>query len=284
MGKYMKKAKITGDVTVMEVSSSLGVRTRAKTLALQRLQKTTHQEGPKPDTSYLELRSRRLEKPPLLSEPNKKQNPNPKASSRVELGSVNSNSVGSVPPGEKINAVETEDVGVEASYGENVLEFEGRDRYFCFNLFVFQTGFLCFTLFFWCFREVFLFGCWESWGKKMKEGGILFVSKLGFCLFFHIYIFFQFWNKFYAPFGCWECGGAGWGRNEVKSCWLLKWVTLFFHNSFFPFSFSKILCSVWLPRNRKKMKESGILFVSKMGFLCFGLIPLFFSFWQNLFV
>ncbi|KAL6339359.1 hypothetical protein AAG906_028091 [Vitis piasezkii] len=128
MGKYMKKAKITGDVTVMEVSSSLGVRTRAKTLALQRLQKTTHQEGPKPDTSYLELRSRRLEKPPLLSEPNKKQNPNPKASSRVELGSVNSNSVGSVPPGEKINAVETEDVGVEASYGENVLEFEGRDR------------------------------------------------------------------------------------------------------------------------------------------------------------
>lgn len=134
----MKKAKITGDVIVMEVSSSLGVRTRAKTLALQRLQKTTHQEAPKPDTSYLELRSRRLEK----------QNPSPKASSRVELGSVNSNSVGSISHSEKINVVEAEDVSVEASYGENVLEFEGRDRYICFNLCVFQLGLFCFALFF----------------------------------------------------------------------------------------------------------------------------------------
>ena len=120
--------------------------------------------------------------------------------------------------------------------------------------------------------------------KWRKVEFCLFRNWVFVCFSIYIYIYFQFWNKFYAPFGCWECGGAGWGRNEVKSCWLLKWVTLFFHNSFFPFSFSKILCSVWLPRNRKKMKESGILFVSKMGFLCFGLIPLFFSFWQNLFV
>ncbi|XP_038703283.1 cyclin-dependent kinase inhibitor 3-like isoform X2 [Tripterygium wilfordii] len=59
MGKYMKKSKIKGDVGVMEV----GVRTRAKTLALQRLQS----QSPSPDDSsslcYLQLRSRRLEKP-----------------------------------------------------------------------------------------------------------------------------------------------------------------------------------------------------------------------------
>ncbi|XP_038713563.1 cyclin-dependent kinase inhibitor 3-like isoform X2 [Tripterygium wilfordii] len=61
MGKYMKKSKIKGDVAVMEV----GVRTRAKTLALQRLLQS---QSPSPlvDSSslcYLQLRSRRLEKP-----------------------------------------------------------------------------------------------------------------------------------------------------------------------------------------------------------------------------
>uniref|UniRef100_A0A803Q2N1 Cyclin-dependent kinase inhibitor domain-containing protein n=1 Tax=Cannabis sativa TaxID=3483 RepID=A0A803Q2N1_CANSA len=41
MGKYMRKAKAASEVAVMEVSqASLGVRTRAKTLALQRLQKS----------------------------------------------------------------------------------------------------------------------------------------------------------------------------------------------------------------------------------------------------
>ncbi|GMI76179.1 inhibitor/interactor with cyclin-dependent kinase, KIP-RELATED PROTEIN 3 [Hibiscus trionum] len=71
----MKKSKITGDIAVMEVShhSTMGSRTRAaKTLALQRLSKTTPPSAPpalgvglNPDVSsfsYLQLRSRRLEK------------------------------------------------------------------------------------------------------------------------------------------------------------------------------------------------------------------------------
>ncbi|XP_039027276.1 cyclin-dependent kinase inhibitor 3-like [Hibiscus syriacus] len=70
----MKKSKITGDIVVMEVSRqpTMGTRTRAaKTLALQRLSKTApsgspaHGVGLNPDVSsfsYLQLRSRRLEK------------------------------------------------------------------------------------------------------------------------------------------------------------------------------------------------------------------------------
>ena len=70
MGKYIKKGKIAGDVIVTEIShqSSIGVRTRARTLALQRLLRSS---SPAPslspaveneDASYLELRSRKLEK------------------------------------------------------------------------------------------------------------------------------------------------------------------------------------------------------------------------------
>ncbi|KAK4407335.1 Cyclin-dependent kinase inhibitor 5 [Sesamum angolense] len=70
MGKYIRKPKTMGDVAVRDVSqSSLGVRTRAKTLALKRLQSSlasvdASQQPHKPE--YLELRSRRLEKPPLV--------------------------------------------------------------------------------------------------------------------------------------------------------------------------------------------------------------------------
>lgn len=76
MGKYMKKAKGAGEVAVMEVSqsSSLGVRTRARTrtLALQKKENKAPSAPPKSSnicsighlqtTSYMELRSRRLEK------------------------------------------------------------------------------------------------------------------------------------------------------------------------------------------------------------------------------
>ncbi|KAI4317345.1 hypothetical protein L6164_025219 [Bauhinia variegata] len=170
MGKYMRKAKTTGEVALMEVSqSSLGVRTRAKTLALQRLQKS---QAPAPSSassgSYLQLRSRRLEKPPILipthcskrqrqankdaSLQNPKSIPNTRASSRLRVGSVASESDGSVPlarvdikdDGERAEEASNEvldkeeklqeaqdkvDVGAEeASFGENVLDFEGRER------------------------------------------------------------------------------------------------------------------------------------------------------------
>uniref|UniRef100_A0A5B6YY80 Putative cyclin-dependent kinase inhibitor 5 n=2 Tax=Davidia involucrata TaxID=16924 RepID=A0A5B6YY80_DAVIN len=171
MGKYMQKAKITGDVAVMEVSqTSLGVRTRAKTLALQRLQRTTAPPStttppPNPESSYLQLRSRRLEKPPLLNDAKKnhqqestqkescRQNLNPsfdcnsnrRASSKLRLSSVNSGSVGSVSvcssnkeaelsgndttlPSKVHETEENNDLGIEPSFGENNLDFEGRER------------------------------------------------------------------------------------------------------------------------------------------------------------
>ncbi|XP_060181251.1 cyclin-dependent kinase inhibitor 3-like [Lycium barbarum] len=109
MGKYLRKAKITGDVAVMEVSESttLGVRTRARTLALQRLQSST---TPPPDTCYLQLRSRRLEKPPHthLPDPEKPNNTQTEAHSRFGSGSV-SDKDGFLDFG---------------SFGENSLDFE----------------------------------------------------------------------------------------------------------------------------------------------------------------
>ncbi|KAL5562096.1 hypothetical protein UlMin_031843 [Ulmus minor] len=158
MGKYMKKSKITGDVAVMEVSlsshCSLGVRTRAKTLALQRQQQQEqHSDSPSvvpdPDEasfSYLQLRSRRLEKPPLFKDPVKQnqQSPpgkgcsggNPKfRNSRLRVGSLETmesfldGSVEKLGLGfERDRAEDGCDLGLEASFGENNLEFEGRDR------------------------------------------------------------------------------------------------------------------------------------------------------------
>ncbi|XP_021763457.1 cyclin-dependent kinase inhibitor 3-like [Chenopodium quinoa] len=130
MGKYMKKGKITGDVAVMEIpqSSSLGVRTRARTLALQ----------PNPELSYLQLRSRRLEKPLPLTPPPV----NSDLRSRVRVNPVNS---GGSKKGESGvvgggrgrfrhftdggDSEDFHDLGtVEASFGENNLDFDSRER------------------------------------------------------------------------------------------------------------------------------------------------------------
>lgn len=161
MGKYMKKSKITGEVAVMEVSLSPqsshgGVRTRAKALALQRQQQqqqqgqkphllaTTHVTEPDPDDSfsYLQLRSRRLVKPPLLGHTKNhhhnrhqqsersngccQEEENPRPNSRLRAASVDSNdSVAFKVAGEMENSI---DLGVEASFGDNNFEFEDRDR------------------------------------------------------------------------------------------------------------------------------------------------------------
>lgn len=163
MGKYMRKAKITADVAVMEISqSTLGVRTRAKTLALQRLQSSSTPPSPSsdfPDSScYLQLRSRRLEKPSLLRpEPHRQPIPPPKAASPPQsqtrlsstsnsrlrvTNSAHSGSLGSDPITRTKNLQEgcflvsrvaeevglDFDLGVEASFGENNLDFEPRER------------------------------------------------------------------------------------------------------------------------------------------------------------
>ncbi|KAG6574867.1 Cyclin-dependent kinase inhibitor 3, partial [Cucurbita argyrosperma subsp. sororia] len=170
MGKYMRKTKSLGEVAVMEVSqSSLGVLTRAKTLALRRLQQSpTPSPSPSPvaSGSYLQLRSRRLEKPPVVfsGHESKRQkqspkegctrNPSPRVSSSlrpampeksVSLGRVNEE--GDHTAEEEAAAAAEESVGKfdeihasgsknenidlvieEASFGENNLDFEGRER------------------------------------------------------------------------------------------------------------------------------------------------------------
>ncbi|KAI8566709.1 hypothetical protein RHMOL_Rhmol02G0063200 [Rhododendron molle] len=152
MGKYMRKAKTAADVALMEVAqSSLGVRTRARTLALQRLQKSS--TAPATATtvaaggSYLQLRSRRLEKPPIDHSKRQKQqqqqqgpkqtpvlSPNPNSrKSRLGVGSEFVNDEGGNFGIEKLEESFQENKngdlgGGEASCGENVLEFEGRER------------------------------------------------------------------------------------------------------------------------------------------------------------
>lgn len=99
----MRKADATSDVAFMDVSqSSLGVRTRAKTLALRRLQSTGAAPSLEPDSYYyLELRSRRLEKPLQMQ------------TSRRARRSCR---------------CEGDGLEIEASLGENVLNTEVRER------------------------------------------------------------------------------------------------------------------------------------------------------------
>ncbi|KAF7132197.1 hypothetical protein RHSIM_Rhsim09G0055300 [Rhododendron simsii] len=127
MGKYMKKAKTSREVALMD--SSLGVRTRAKTLALQqRLQKS-----PAPANSaggggsYLQLRSRRLEKQTLICD-SKRQKQTPKESPVSNPKSPDL----VTDEGTRLETEEKKcndaDEGIEASFGENLVGFEGRER------------------------------------------------------------------------------------------------------------------------------------------------------------
>ncbi|KAE8076262.1 hypothetical protein FH972_014925 [Carpinus fangiana] len=134
----------------MEVSqSSLGVSTRARTLALQKSPAPPPSPSqPAASGSYLQLRSRRLEKPPVAlstqdsgTKRHKQAASNPRAGSSLRVVSHGR------PKGVDQEAHEVEkeddlqekneksgnnnngDLGVEeASFGENVLEFEGRER------------------------------------------------------------------------------------------------------------------------------------------------------------
>ncbi|KAJ8485050.1 hypothetical protein OPV22_017535 [Ensete ventricosum] len=162
MGRCARKPKIDGKAAVTEAvhhQPSLGVHTRAKTLALKSLQETS----PYTASSYLQLRSRRLEKhlpvPAFArsraaarnrpnAEPNPNSNPSPapghsrspnlvnQAAGRGE-SPVNSDSVGSVPTKSncfkmtKATAVavreaspEVDAAETEGASGENVLEFD----------------------------------------------------------------------------------------------------------------------------------------------------------------
>lgn len=126
----------------MDIPSHAGVRTRAKTLALQKAASTVAVSSAA--TSYIQLRSRRLVKPT----PPKRQKENrvpPKSnkhsnkganSSRLKVNSGNSSgSVKELVDGKEEDRQESKvrvagDLGIddEASFGENVLEIEGRER------------------------------------------------------------------------------------------------------------------------------------------------------------
>ncbi|WOL09956.1 cyclin-dependent kinase inhibitor 4-like [Canna indica] len=128
MGKYMRKAKVSGEVAVMEVShqNSLGVRTRARTLAAAAAQDSSR--------AYLELRSRRLEKPltppPDTAKPNLNPNPKPESGLRSQKSNStrreNSGSVGSASARRCLAGTPSE---AEVSLGENILEIDAIDRY-----------------------------------------------------------------------------------------------------------------------------------------------------------
>lgn len=152
MGKHIRKPKTASGVAVKEVSqSSLGVRTRAKTLALQRLQSSATDDvsSPPPKHDFLELRSRRLEKPPLLRQHLQNFRKTPVAKQGFVSGDEEKSQSGSSPkeqcsePGFPIEppnegdgcferqAVDFEvgDSEIEPSFGENNLELDARGRY-----------------------------------------------------------------------------------------------------------------------------------------------------------
>lgn len=141
MGKYIQRnSKATREVSIMDIPSHGGVRTRARTLALQRASSAVSPGS----CSYIQLRSRRLVKPtpPNIQKENRVP-PKPNKHSCKGAGSstvkVNSgNSSGSVKKlvdrkdeiHQEIEIRDAEDGGVgdEASFGENMLEIEGRER------------------------------------------------------------------------------------------------------------------------------------------------------------
>ncbi|KAL8489831.1 hypothetical protein ACS0TY_025639 [Phlomoides rotata] len=120
MGKYTRKGKMTADVALTDVSQSyLGVRTRAKSLALQRLQSTAA-APPKSDSDadYLELRSRRLEK--TMQPHNSRSVQNTcgfRGKENAEIGRH-----------EQKPIEEGQGLGIEDSCGENDSNFEARER------------------------------------------------------------------------------------------------------------------------------------------------------------
>lgn len=139
MGKYMgRNSKTTGEVSLMDIPSHGGVRTRAKTLALQ---KAAVSSGA---GSYIQLRSRRLVKP--TSPKRQKENRGPPKPSKscykgasscgMKVNSANSSgSVKKLVDGKEeirhesaIRDAEDLEIDDEGSFGENMLEIDGRGR------------------------------------------------------------------------------------------------------------------------------------------------------------
>lgn len=131
MGRYMRKPKFSGELTVMEGAThqpSLGVCTRARAMAAAAAARDS-------SLSYLELRSRRLEKPPASKprDPAKvtpKSNPSSKLCSQ-KAGRVPTSNSGSLRSARMRSGSENDEDAppyVEVSLDENDLEPESRER------------------------------------------------------------------------------------------------------------------------------------------------------------
>lgn len=112
MGKYLRKSNTKHEAT--QHNSPLGVRTRAKTLALQT------------PSDYLQLRSRRLQKIVIGADLKRPRRQNPNFRSRLGDGSVNFGS-GCVEESQKVVKDDVEGA-IEGSFGENMVDFDGRER------------------------------------------------------------------------------------------------------------------------------------------------------------
>jgi len=127
MGKYMRKSKASGEVAVMEVGGALlGVRTRSRTLALQQRASSPHKGGEdRADTGagdYLELRSRRLEKPPPPPQGHKEKD------APVNVAAARRGPGAGTGWKEQVAAFAAEEADLEASFGDNVLDWDAIER------------------------------------------------------------------------------------------------------------------------------------------------------------
>lgn len=138
MGKYMKKSKTAGDVAavIMEAPShapAVGVRTRAKTLALQKSPTSSPQHTD--SSAFLQLRSRRLRKVPPPPQPRRENDS--VGNLRLRECSIKTfsslHSVENLGTGNFCAEEVNFDFTMEGSFGENFLEIEGLDRYIQFQ-------------------------------------------------------------------------------------------------------------------------------------------------------
>lgn len=149
----MKKAKPKGELSLVDSTTAttttttyFGVRTRAKTLALQKSQPQQPDLSPS-SGSYLQLRSRRLHKPPISQHSSKRpkpQNPKspiPSSTTTLRLASSQHDAHTQQQQQQEKSPHQNPDAE-EASFGENVLDFEGRERWVFlrfFSLVFFQS-------------------------------------------------------------------------------------------------------------------------------------------------
>ncbi|KAL4578428.1 hypothetical protein LXL04_014551 [Taraxacum kok-saghyz] len=136
MGKYIQR----NSKTTMDIPSHGGVRTRARTLALQKASSAVSPGS----CSYIQLRSRRLVKPtpPNIQKENRlPPKPNKHSCKGAGSSTLKVNSGKSSQSVKKLvdrkdeihqntEIKDAEDVGIndETSFGENMLEIEGRER------------------------------------------------------------------------------------------------------------------------------------------------------------